>query len=135
MADFIDTYEGANWIGTAGIPTTVTLDLSTKSVDSTNPFTRASTYATRGAASGTGYAQKTYTGWTKTGGTFATIQGTWQTNAATDWPNNCRSCVASTGSGAGAKMLWAWNLQTGGGARDMSAANTTEIVRGTIKIA
>lgn len=130
MADFICPYEGARRIGTAGVPTTVTLDLSTKSIDSTNPFAETSTYATRGAATGTGYAQKTYSGYLTTGGTFQTISGTWATGAATDWPSNVRSCVASDG----VRMLWAWNLQTGGGARAMNAANTTEIVRGTVLI-
>lgn len=130
MADFIAPYEGARRIGTAGIPTTITMDLSTKSVDATNPFSESSTYATRGAFSGTGYTQETYSGFTSTGGTFATISGTWETGAAADWPSNVRSCVASDG----VRMLWAWNLQTGGGARDMSAPNTTEIVRGTIVI-
>lgn len=135
MADFVCPYEGARRIGTAGVPSTVYMDLSTKSVDSTNPFAAPSpgenaTFATRGVITGTGYSRGTCTGWTSTGGTLATFKGTFATGAATNWPANVRSAVCTDG----VRMLWAWNLVPGGSARDMSAANTTEIVRGTVVV-
>jgi hypothetical protein len=129
MADFLWTNEGEQYLGKHGLPTTVTFDLSTKSVDSTNPVTEGSTYATRGAATGTGYAVKTAARPAPVGGTFTFGTVTWTTAAATDWPANCRSIVATDGAGT---ALGFWNLIAGGGPRDMSAASTTENVAVTL---
>ena len=139
MADFIAPRQGGRYIGTAAVPATVYFDLSTKSVDSTNPFTHASTTATRGAlthAGMTGYnalSKARPTGANSLGGTLVFGTVTWATGAATNWPANVRSIVMTTGSAAGT-LLACWNLQAGGGARDMSAANTTENVNPTLII-
>src|SRR5512147_632358 len=127
MGDFLVPHAGGKSIGTAGIPSTVWWDLSTKSVSSTNPFTEGSTTATRGAVTGTGYQAKSKARPTQAGGTFTFGTITWSTGSATNWPANVRSIVATTGS-ASSTLLWCQNLQVGGGARDMSAANTTENV-------
>lgn len=132
--DFLTPHQGARFIGTAAIPATVYFDLSTKSVGSTNPFTEGSTTATRGAlthAGMTGYNAQSKSRPAGAGGTFTFGTLTWSTGAAVNWPNNVRSVVATTGSAAGT-LLGCWNLQVGGGARDMSAANTTENVNPTL---
>jgi hypothetical protein len=138
MADFLAPRQGGRYIGTAALPATVWFDLSTKSVDSTNPFTHASTTATRGALTHAGFS--TYnalskarpTGASSLGGTFVFGTITWS-NGAVPWPSNVRSIVATTGSAAGT-LLACWNLQVGGGARDMSAPSTTENVNPTLII-
>lgn len=122
MADFISFDEGQKLLGTSGLPATVTFDLSTKSVGATSPFAETDAYAARGAITGTGYAAATQSRPTGTGGTFSFTQLSWTSGTATDWPATVRSCVASNGG----TIICAWNLQAGGGARDMSAANTTE---------
>lgn len=129
--DFLVPHQGGRYIGTAAVPATVYFDLSTKSVGSTNPFTEASTTATRGAVTGTGYNSKNKSRPAGAGGTFTFGTVTWSTGSATNWPSNVRSIVATTGSASGT-LLACWNLQTGGGARDMSAANTTENVNPTL---
>lgn len=133
MADFLAPHQGARYVGTAAIPSTCYFDLSTKSVDSTNPFTQASTTSTRGAVTGTGYVAKNKARPTGTGGTFTFGTVTWSTGSATNWPSNVRSIVMTSGSAAGT-LIACWNLQVGGGARDMSAANTTENVNPTLII-
>ena len=85
-------------------------------------------YASRGVISGTGYAADTASRPTGTGGTFDFAQLSWSTGANTDWPAAVRSVVATDGT----VIFCAWNLQTGGAARDLSAANTTENVTPTL---
>jgi hypothetical protein len=59
-------------------------------------------------------------------------QISWTTGANTDWPSFCKSVVLctvtsyATSGGLTAKWICAWNLQTGGTARNMAQANTTE---------
>jgi hypothetical protein len=92
MADFLAPRQGGRYIGTAALPATVWFDLSTKSVDSTNPFTHASTTATRGALTHAGFS--TYnsmskarpTGASSLGGTFVFGTITWS-NGAVAWPS------------------------------------------------
>lgn len=72
------------------------------------------------------------TGANALGGTFQFGTITWS-NGAVAWPSNVRSLVATTGSASGT-LLACWNLQVGGGARDMSATSTTENVAPTLII-
>ena len=130
MADFIAFDEGEARLGTAGLPSTVSFDLSTKSIDSTSPFVETDNYSSRGVISGTGYAADTASRPTGTGGTFTFAQLSWSTGANTDWPAAVRSIVATDGT----VIFCAWNLQTGGAARDLSASNTTENVTPTLVI-
>jgi hypothetical protein len=120
MADFKTFNEGQDFLGEGtGVANNWHFDLGTVVVDS---LTEATTYATRGAATGTGYAQQVAAnpGFTNGTATFATV--TWSTGANTDWPAAVYTCVASNGTVA----ICAWNLQAGGASRAMNAANTTE---------
>lgn len=122
--------EGANLLLDTGLPGTCSFDLSTKSVDGTSPFTTSDTFSTRGVISGTGYAVKTETQPTPSSRQVVFAVKTWETGSATNWPNDVRSCVLTDGS----KAICAWNLLTGGTARDMSQANTTENVTPTLTL-
>lgn len=124
MADFISFNEGQDVLANTGLPATCSFDLSTKSVDATSPFVETDTYASRGVITGTGYAAQTESEPTSSGGTVSFAQKSWSTGSATDWSSTARSCVLHDGS----KIICAWNLQAGGAARDLSAANTTENV-------
>lgn len=105
-----------------GLPATCTFDLSSKSVDATNPFVETDVYSSRGVITGTGYTPKTESEPTSSGGTVVFAQKQWTTSTATNWSANARSCVLSNGG----TIICAWNLQTGGAARDLSQANSTE---------
>lgn len=128
MADFISFNEGQDLLANSGLPSTCSFDLSTKSVDATSPFVETDTYSSRGVITGTGYSAKTEAEPTSSGGTVAFAEKSWDTSSATDWSSTVRSVVLHNGGTA----ICAWNLQTGGDARDMSAANTTENVTPTL---
>lgn len=136
MADFILFNEGATEIASNGLPATVYFLLSTKSVDSTSPFAVTDTLTGNGDGeiSGTGYARQSQSEPTPTNGVVSFTQESWSTSSATDWPSTVRSVVLVTSADDTGKMLCAWNLQTGGAARDMSAANTTENVTATLTL-
>lgn len=132
MANFIAFDEGLTDLINNGLPSTCTFDLSTKSVDGTSPFTAADTYGGGyGVATGTGYSAKTESEPTAAAGVVSFAQKSWSTGSATDWPSTVRSIVLRNGT---SKLLCAWNLQSGGAARDMSAANTTENVTPTLTL-
>lgn len=131
MANFIAFDEGLTELANNGLPATCYFDLSTKSVDATSPFTAADTYGGGyGVATGTGYSAKTESEPTAAAGVVSFAQKSWSTSSATDWPSTVRSVVLRTTS----KLICAWNLQTGGAARDMSQANTTENVTPTLTL-
>ena len=136
MADFIAFTEGKNELGTNGLPATCYFALSTKSVDSTNPFAAANTLsgAAIGEITGTGYTRKSQAEPSPSSGAFAFSQMSWTTGAATDWPAAVRSVVLCTTADNTGKAIAAWNLQTGGAARDMSGASTTENVTPTLNV-
>ena len=118
MADFIAFNEGRQLVEDTGWPATVKFDLSTKAVSA---LSATDTYATRGVITGTGYTQGSQAEPAASGlGMKAFSQMSWATGAATNWQNPC-SIIASDG----AKIICAWNLVSGGTARDMSQANTT----------
>jgi hypothetical protein len=131
MADFIDFNEGKTVVATSGLPATCTFDLSTFSVGATSPFVGTETYGGAwGKLTGTGYAAKTQARPTPASGVCTFTLMAWLTGAATDWPATARSIVLSDG----AHLICAWNLQAGGAARDLSAANTTENVTPTLSV-
>lgn len=126
MADSIIFTEGWDYLLTHGngLPTTCYWLLSTNAVAD---FTAASTLAGGvGEITGTGYARKSEAAPTPSAGSVAFSQFTWSTGAATDWPATVKSAVLVTSSDNTGKAICAINLVTGGTARDMSAANTTE---------
>lgn len=50
----------------------------------------------------------------------------WDNGSATDWPSNVRSVVLVTSADNSGKAICAWNLLSGGTARDMSQAHTIQ---------
>jgi hypothetical protein len=136
MADFIAFAEGKDELAANGLPTTCYFLLSTKSVDATSPFTGAETLAAAnlGEITGTGYARLSQAEPAPSGGVVAFSQKSWVTGAAVNWPAAVRSVVLCTSATTAGKALCAWNLQVGGAARDMSAANTTENVTPTLNV-
>jgi hypothetical protein len=136
MADFLAFTEGRNEIAANGLPSTCYFLLSTKGVDAGTAHTAGETLAAAdlGEITGTGYARKTQSEPTPSGGAIAFSQMSWATGSATDWPSGVRSVVLATGASTSGKAICAWNLQTGGAARDLSAANTTENVTPTLNL-
>lgn len=125
MPDFVGFDEGMQQVSDSGWPSTVTFDLSTKPCSGAGAHTEADTYAGGyGVVTGTGYSAKTQAEPAATAlGSKAFGQSTWNTGAATDWPAGVRSIVARDASTG--KLICAWNLISGGVARDMSQASTT----------
>jgi len=136
MADFLLFDAGAGELLDNGLPATSYFLLSTKSVDGTSPFAASDVIGTGdGEITGTGYARESQA--TPAAGAdrdvdFALMD--WVTGAATDWPAAVRSLVLVTSSDDTGVMVCAWNLQTGGAARDLSGANTTENVTPTLSL-
>jgi hypothetical protein len=137
MADFIAFTEGKTEFANNGLPATCYFLLSTKSVDATSAFTAGNTLAgaTLGEITGTGYARVSQAEPTAVGGVVSFSQLSWSTGAATDWPTTVRSCVLVTTANNTGKAICAWNLQAGGAARDLAAANTTEQFTPTLTVA
>jgi hypothetical protein len=130
VADFMMFTEGRTELASNGLPSTCYFLLSTKSVDATSAHTAGETLAgaTLGEISGTGYARQSQSEPTPASGVVTFSQMTFATGSATDWSSTVRSVVLVTGSAGTGKAICAWNLQTGGAARDMSQANTSELV-------
>lgn len=128
MADFLMFTEGRTELANNGLPSTCYFALSTKGVDAGTAHTAGETLAGAafGEITGTGYARQSQSEPTASSGTVTFSQMSWSTGSATDWPAGVRSVCLCTGSAGTGKLICAWNLQTGGTARDMSAANTTE---------
>jgi hypothetical protein len=138
VADFIAFNAGRTELANNGLPATCYFGLSTKSVDATNPWTAADNMSTAGKEiTGTGYARLSETEPTASSGVVSFAQKSWATSSATDWSSTVRSVFLTTGTTAGGTtgvLICAWNLQSGGAARDMSAANTTENVTPTLQL-
>jgi hypothetical protein len=136
VADFISFAEGKTELANNGLPSTCYFALSTFSVGATSPFAGSETLAGAafGEITGTGYARQSESEPTAVFGVVSFTQLTWSTGAATNWPAAVRSIVLMTGAAGTGKLICAWNLQTGGAARDLSAANTTENVTPTLTL-
>jgi hypothetical protein len=136
VADFLMFTEGRTELANNGLPSTCYLLLSTKSVDGTSAHTVGETLATAtlGEITGTGYARQSQAEPTASSGVVTFAQASWSTSAATDWPAAVRSVVLATHSSTSGKAICAWNLQSGGTARDLSQANTTEQVTCTLTL-
>lgn len=136
MADFLAFDEGKTELASNGLPITCYFILSTKGVDAGTAHTAGETLAaaTLGEITGTGYARLTQAEPTPASGVVTFSVKSWTTGAATDWPSGVRSIVLATGASTTGKAICAWNLQTGGAARDLSAANTTENVTPTLTV-
>jgi hypothetical protein len=128
MSDFLVFDEGASELVNNGLPSSCYFLLSTKSVGATSPHTVGETLAgaTLGEITGTGYARLTEAEPTASVGVVSFAPKSWSTGSATDWPAAVRSVVIVTGASTSGKAIAAFNLQAGGTARDLSAANVTE---------
>ncbi len=112
---FLSFNEGLNALGTAGLPATWTLDLSSKT---TSEMSATITYAGGyGVLSGTGYAAQTQARPTPTAGVFTGTQVTWNTEAHTGW-GEAKSLVLRNGT---TNLVCAWDLSS---TRSMNGANT-----------
>lgn len=137
MADVIVFNQGRTYIANNGLPATCYYLLSTKSVDATTPFALTDTLA--GGQSGelvgaTGYSRKSELEPTAVNGVVTFAVKTWATGSATDWSATVRSIVLVTTADNTGVMISARNLQTGGVARAMNAANTTENYTPTVTV-
>lgn len=132
MADFIAFNQGKTELASNGLPSTCYFLLSTKDC---NTHLAADTLAGGvGEITGTGYARQSQAEPTPTNGVVSFSQMTWATGAATNWPASVKSIVLVTTTDNTGKAICAWNLQTGGAARDLSGANTTEKVTPTLNV-
>lgn len=136
MPDQMIFNEGATYLANNGLPATVYFLLSSKSVGATSPFAVGDTLAggQSGEITGTGYARASEAEPTAVNGVVSFVQKSWATGSATNWSATTRSVVAVTTSDGTGVMLFARNLQTGGIARDLSQANTTENVTPTFTL-
>jgi hypothetical protein len=133
MADFISFSEGRAQLSTAGLPATCTFALSTKDC---NTHVVGDVYASFGEITGTGYARQTEARPTPTVANPSAVvfaAKTFATSSATDWPASVKSCVLVDATNS--KLICAWNLVTGGTARAMNAANTSEAFTPTLNVA
>lgn len=135
MADFLSFNEGRKELANNGLPSTCYLLLSTKDC---NTHVVTDTLAGGvGEITGTGYARQSQAEPTASAANPSVVafaQATWQTLTATDWPASVKSCVLATTSDNTGKAICAWNLVTGGTARAMNAANTTENFTPTLNV-
>jgi hypothetical protein len=88
-----------------------------------------------GEITGTGYARQTEAEPTAVSGVVSFAAKSWQTTTHNDWPASVKSVVLVTSADNTGKAIAAWNLQTGGGARDLSQPNTTEVYTPTLTLA
>lgn len=135
MADFIAFNEGRTELANNGLPATCRFLLSTRGVDAGTAHAAGNTLSGGvGEITGTGYARQSQSEPTAVSGVVSFAQMSWSTGSATDWPAGARSIVLVTSADNTGKAICAWNLQTGGAARDLSAANTTENVTPTLTV-
>jgi hypothetical protein len=120
--------EGKDYIDAGnGFPATFWWALSTKPCSGTGAHAATDTLAGGfGEATGTGYGRQSYARPTSTNGVMTGTQVTFSTGSATDWPNNVKSAVLVSSSGAGGKLIAAIDLAA---TRDMSAAS--RVIQGT----
>lgn len=139
MADFISFNEGRKNFATAGVglpsgANKCSFALSTKDC---NTHVVTDTFGGGfGEITGTGYAQQVQTAPTPSLANPSAMVFSAQvfaTGAATDWPASVKSCVLIDVNTS--KIICAWNLVTGGTARAMNAANTTETFTPTLNLA
>ena len=134
MSDFIMFTEGKNLVLDSGLPATCYFLLSTKDCDTHLAADTLAGTGHLGEITGTGYARQSQSEPAASSGAKAFTAMTFDTSTATDWPASVKSVVLVSTSDNTGKGICAWNLQTGGAARDMSAASTTEAVTPTLSL-
>jgi hypothetical protein len=136
LADFISFNEGRKELANNGLPSTCYFLLSTR--DCSTHVVGDTLAGGVGEITGTGYARLTESEPTATSANPSAVAfaiKTWSTSSATDWPASVKSCVLVTTSDNTGKAICAWNLVTGGAARAMNAASTTENFTPTLTVA
>lgn len=134
MADFIMFTAGKNELLNNGLPATCYFLLSSQQI-AAGGLEAADTLAGGvGEITGTGYSRQSQAEPTASSGQVAFSQKSWATGSATDWPSAVYSLVLVTTSDNTGKAICAWHLQTGGAARNMSGANTTENATPTLTL-
>ncbi len=123
--------EGRDELLSNGLPSTCYFLLSTLDAD-THTADETLAAADLGEITGTGYARQSQSEPTPTAGTAVFTEMSFATTTNADWPDNVRSVVLATDAATSGAAICAWNLQTGGAARDMSAVLTTEKVTPTL---
>lgn len=135
MADFLAFTEGKNELANNGLPSTCYFLLSTKPCSGAGTHVAGDTLVGGvGEITGTGYARQSQSEPSASSGSVAFAQMSFATSAATDWPASVKSVVLVTTANNTGKAIAAWNLVTGGTARDLSQANTTEQVSPTLTV-
>lgn len=133
MPDYLFFNEGKSELANNGLPSTCYFLLSTKPCSGTGTHVAGDTLAGGvGEISGTGYARQSQSEPTASSGVVSFSAVSWSTGSATDWPASVKSVVLVTTSNNSGKAIVAWNLQAGGGARDLSQSSTTEQFTGTL---
>jgi hypothetical protein len=136
VADFISFNEGRKELMNNGLPATCYFLLSTKDC---NTHVVGDTLAGGvGEITGTGYARQSESEPTASAANPSAVAfaaKVFATSSATDWPASVKSCVLATTSDNTGKAICAWNLVTGGTARAMNAASTTETFTPTLTLA
>ena len=136
MADFIAFNEGKTELANNGLPSTCRFLLSTKPCSGSGTFVAGDTLAGGvGEITGTGYARQSQSEPTASSGVVTFAQMSWATGSATDWSSAVKSVVLVTSADNSGKAICAWNLVSGGTARDLSLANTTEQFTPTLTLA
>lgn len=136
MADFISFNEGRKELANNGLPATCYFLLSTK--DCTTLLVTDTLAGGVAEITGTGYARQSQSEPTATAANPSAVvftQMTWSTGSATNWPAGTKAVLLVTTSDNTGKAICGWNLVTGGTARDLSAASTTENVTPTLNVA
>jgi hypothetical protein len=136
VADFLMFTEGKNEMMSNGLPGTCYFLLSSRQIGAGGtPLAAASTLAGGvGEITGTGYARQSQSEPTPSSGSAVFTLMSYATGAAVDWPAAVYSLILATTSNNTGKAICAWHLVTGGTARDMSAASTTENVTPTLTL-
>lgn len=135
MADFLAFNEGRKEVWDNAKPATSYFLLSTRDC---NTHVTADTLAGGvGEITGTGYARQseaTPAASLANPAVVAYAIKTWSTVAATDWPASVKSVVLATTADNSGKAICAWNLISGGTARALNLANTTENFTPTLNL-
>lgn len=114
---FLAFYEGLNKLGEAGLPSTCTFDLSTKT---TAELGASTTYGGGfSKATGTGYGAKEQSRPSPSSGVFTFTQMEWKTESNADWSEAVKSVVLRNST---TNVVCAWDLES---TRNMKAKNTT----------
>lgn len=120
MADTQLTNEGANVILDSGVSGACKFGISSKTAEELGPTAKLSTV---NEITGTAYSQISQTAPSAASQkkTFSALE--WKTESHTDWSSSAKSVFLVIGG----VLVYIWNLREGGGARDLSGANTTEV--------